>query len=619
MKSQDNISLEVTQDGLRFAGIYSLKIADKNARKRVFASLVILNSLADFLTKQNLNVSNTKNLYKASKICEEFEITDLYVNNWRIDIRLAMPGDYFYIPKSHYDDEILPDFYVVATIDKELKNPKFIGYVSPNDLHATSFNSNYYKADFNDLKGMSDFLKELKQEKDINYNEKDHRFFNTKILSYFDDEADNFTKSKLLNHLLECQNCRSELINFCGFDIISQKVEDFADLFDDESLNIIGALKAQEDEDYEDSGYFPEEDEEDEEDEKTEEEGIQISEQDSDVFNQDIPSLEETAEAEIKEVKKEAKKEEKEKTPEEEQPVLAFTESDSPNPEKEQVSLAESLLDIPDEIFNNEYYEEKPEKMNKKRAWHQSSFGKEQIIVDYDEAGQPVYKENSPEDYQIVEEEVKRSSRKVSDNIIEGSTETINEELITNVPPQRKTKKSLRLPLIIILGSFALFLIFYYAVIKPSFSKSDIDIPEETITKPAPKNDIDNVIAKNINSKTGLIKIQNINWVTQKSLLNDENFKEYLKQVDKRFKTRIKLNSNSFTKAPYNNNVIAEVIVSPNGEIKSSRIAESSGIKELDDAIIDSLHEAMSNLPVREQTGDEQQPDEYYIKLMIKF
>ena len=616
MKSQDNISLEVTQDGLRFAGIYSLKIADKNARKRVFASLVILNSLAVFLEKQNLNVSNTKNLYKASKICEEFEITDLYVNNWRIDIRLAMPGDYFYIPKSHYDDEILPDFYVVATIDKELKNPKFIGYVSPNDLHATSFNSNYYKADFNDLKGMSDFLKELKQEKDINYNEKDHRFFNTKILSYFDDEADNFTKSKLLNHLLECQNCRSELINFCGFDIISQKVEDFADLFDDESLNIIGALKAQEDEDYEDSGYFPEEDEEDE---KTEEEGIQISEQDSDVFNQDIPSLEETAEAEIKEVKKEAKKEEKEKTPEEEQPVLAFTESDSPNPEKEQVSLAESLLDIPDEIFNNEYYEEKPEKMNKKRAWHQSSFGKEQIIVDYDEAGQPVYKENSPEDYQIVEEEVKRSSRKVSDNIIEGSTETINEELITNVPPQRKTKKSLRLPLIIILGSFALFLIFYYAVIKPSFSKSDIDIPEETITKPVEKNDIDNVIAKNINSKTGLIKIQNINWVTQKSLLNDENFKEYLKQVDKRFKTRIKLNSNSFTKAPYNNNVIAEVIVSPNGEIKSSRIAESSGIKELDDAIIDSLHEAMSNLPVREQTGDEQQPDEYYIKLMIKF
>ena len=616
MKSQDNISLEVTQDGLRFAGIYSLKIADKNARKRVFASLVILNSLAVFLEKQNLNVSNTKNLYKASKICEEFEITDLYVNNWRIDIRLAMPGDYFYIPKSHYDDEILPDFYVVATIDKELKNPKFIGYVSPNDLHATSFNSNYYKADFNDLKGMSDFLKELKQEKDINYNEKDHRFFNTKILSYFDDEADNFTKSKLLNHLLECQNCRSELINFCGFDIISQKVEDFADLFDDESLNIIGALKAQEDEDYEDSGYFPEEDEEDE---KTEEEGIQISEQDSDVFNQDIPSLEETAEAEIKEVKKEAKKEEKEETPEEEQPVLAFTESDSPNPEKEQVSLAESLLDIPDEIFNNEYYEEKPEKMNKKRAWHQSSFGKEQIIVDYDEAGQPVYKENSPEDYQIVEEEVKRSSRKVSDNIIEGSTETINEELITNVPPQRKTKKSLRLPLIIILGSFALFLIFYYAVIKPSFSKSDIDIPEETITKPVEKNDIDNVIAKNINSKTGLIKIQNINWVTQKSLLNDENFKEYLKQVDKRFKTRIKLNSNSFTKAPYNNNVIAEVIVSPNGEIKSSRIAESSGIKELDDAIIDSLHEAMSNLPVREQTGDEQQPDEYYIKLMIKF
>ena len=95
----------------------------------------------------------------------------------------------------------------------------------------------------------------------LGFNEKEHRFFHTKILSYFDDEADNFTKSKLLKHLLECQNCRAELINFCGFDIISQKVEDFPDLFDDESLNIIGALKAQDDEDYEESEYFEEDEE----------------------------------------------------------------------------------------------------------------------------------------------------------------------------------------------------------------------------------------------------------------------------------------------------------------------------------------------------------------------
>ena len=139
MKSQENINLEVTQDGLRFAGIYSLKIVDNNARKRVFASLVILNSLADFFMKQNLNVSNAKNLYKASKLSEEFEIADLYVNNWRIDIRLAMSDECFYIPKTHFENEILPDFYVVATIDKSLKKPQFIGYVSPQDLHTTRF------------------------------------------------------------------------------------------------------------------------------------------------------------------------------------------------------------------------------------------------------------------------------------------------------------------------------------------------------------------------------------------------------------------------------------------------------------------------------------------------
>ena len=628
MKSEENINLEVTQDGLRFAGIYSLKIVDKNARKRVFASLVILNSLANFFRKQNLNVLNTKNIYKASKLCEEFEITDLYVNNWRIDVRLAMPGDYFYIPKTHYDNEILPDFYVVATIDKELKKPQFIGYVAPKDLHTTPFSSNYYKANFDDLKDMSNMLNELKQEKEPNYNEKDHRFFYTKILSYFDNETDNFTKSKLLNHLFHCQNCRSELINFCGFDIIAQKVENFADLFDDESLNIIGALKAQDDEDYEDSDYLPEEEEEEEniqnENEKNESNiNDETFTNDSDVFSQDIPTLEEN-----KEEKEIAKKEEenktnqekqennnKEKPEEQQQQTLTFTESDTTSTEKEKVSIAESLLDIPDEIFNNEYDEEKHSKMNKKRAWHQNASKKEQVIVDYDEFGQPIYNENSPEDYKIIEDE---TGNKGSDIIIEGSTETLNEDLITTVPAQQKPKKVPLSLLLIIFGALLIIIVACTIFFRPSDDTTETDTP--IIPEPSTVNssNIDNIIAKNINSKTGLIKIQNINWVTQKSLLNDDNFKEYLKQVDKRFKTKIKLNSNSITKAPDNNKIIAEIIVTPDGKIKSSRIAETSGIQELDNIIKESLEEAMNNVPVREQAEDEQQPDEYYIKVMIE-
>ncbi len=672
MKSQENIDLEVTQDGLRFAGIYSLKITEKNERKRAFASLVILNSLTDFFMKQGLNASSTKSLYKASKFSEEFEITDLYVNNWRLDIRLATPDDYFYIPKSHYENEILPDFYVIATIDKELKKPQFIGYVSPKKLNKESYNSLYYRANFDDLGDMANFLQELKQEKHFYCKEKDHRFFHTKILSYFDNEADNFTKSKLLNHLLGCQNCRTELINFCGFDIIAQKLENFGDLFDDRSLNIIGALDAEDDEE-EETGEDKNDSSEDSETETTqpnEEQDALIDglfentpkitkpitdskpfkdissdnievvlpveddkialEEPTDIFLQDVPSLEE----EKKEVQTDIKID---KEPPEERSVLTFTSDDTESPNKTQVSLAESLLDIPDEMFNTEYEEKNPKKSftSNKKPISKSSKG-EKVIIDYDEFGQPIYKENSPEDYKIVEEDQGDYFQKengeqpdITDsfvkegeqaNVIEGSGETYNDELISNIPPQAKKKKKRVNYLLIVFGLFAIFLTAYFTQINPIFknTETDVEIDKTLSDDPFGDSNLDDIIAKNINSKTGLVRIKNVNWIAQKDLLTDENFKEYLKKIDKRFKVKFKLNSNSFTKAPFNNNVIAEVIVTPDGIIKSKRIAAGSGIPNLDDAILTSLVEAMNNVPIPTLTQADMQLDEYYIKVMIK-
>ena len=666
MKSQENIDLQVTQDGLRFAGIYSLKIENANERRRAFASLVILSSLADFFMKQSLIVAGTKSLYKASKLSEEFEITDLYVNNWRLDIRLAMPGDFFYIPKSHFENEIQPDFYIVATIDKDLKKPEFFGYVSPKNLNKTSYNSLYYKANFDDLGEMSDLLQELRQQKGYYCKEKDHKFFHTKILSYFDNEADNFTKSKLLEHLLGCQNCRTELINFCGFDIISKKLEDYTDLFDDDSLNIIGALNAQDDEEEEEEGYreAPVSKEKQEQGElidglfddipkpakpidtkpfkniseenievlpSTNKEKITLTE--PDIFLQDVPPLGEVKEQPKTQIKLN-------KLNQEDNMPLTFTEDKEQTQQK--ISLSDSLHDIPDEMFNDDYEEKTPKKGGKaktKNAPSSPQTGGERIIVDYDEFGQPVYAQSHPEDYKIVEDVPKDTFKKegeeaqpdITDTFkkdeeqetyIEGSSETCNEELISNAPPQGKKKRKKNSFIPVIVGLFILFLISYFVFVNPIFKqeKAEPDIPSINpySGEAEAETDIDDIISKNINSKTSFVKLKKINWVAQKSLLQDEGFKEYLQTVDKRFKIKFKLNSNSFTQAPFNNNVVVEIIVTPDGEIKSSRVASSSGIKKLDQAIVKSIKEATDMLPIPAKTQAKMQLSEYYIKIMIK-
>ena len=663
MKSEENIDLKVTQDGLRFSGIYSLKIKNAENRKRMYASLVIINSLADFFLQQHLKVSNTKNIYKVSKLCEEFEITDLYVNNWRLDIRLAMPDDSFYIPISHFENEILPDFYVVAAIDKDLQTPKFIGYVSPKNLKCEKYNSLYYKSNFDELKDMSDLLQELKEEKSPGVNEKDHRFFNTKILSYLDDEADNFTKSKLINHILNCQSCRTELINFCGFDMIAANLSDYGDLFEDESLNIIGALNAQDDDEEDEEDKHRRELEEKEEriktinkekndvlidglfentpkverpqpsqTEKVQEEKIEllsentnddkqikIADNEESLFLHDIPTLEETMS--------------REKTTS--AVNIKLEKIDSPQQQKQEPSrpsLADSLKDIPDEMFNTEYGNKKPAKKSTGERISKS-IKTERVIVDYDEFGEPIYGEEKSDDYTIVEGDVEDSFTKEktdspditdtftkdsSEKVIDSSGENVAEELISKIPPQTNAEKpKSHLLIIALIGLLAIYSVYHY-VLQPKLEKEKTKKAVAVVNDNIGADGIDKAIMKNINSKTGFVKLKSLNWVAPKSLLEDEDFRSYLQVIDRKFRVRFKLNVNSITQAPYSNDVTVEIIVTPEGLIKSSRVAQSSGVKAIDEAIMQTLREATSSVQIPAETQEKQKSDEYYYKMVIK-
>ncbi|MBR6163453.1 energy transducer TonB [bacterium] len=650
MKSEENIDLKVTQDGLRFSGIYSLKIKDTNNRKRMYASLVIINSLANFFMQQHLKVSNTKNIYKVAKLSEEYEITDLYVNNWRIDVRLAMPGECFYIPVSHFENEILPDFYLVATIDKNLQTPQFIGYVSPKNLKYEKYNNLYYKSGFDELKDMSDLLQELREENTVDNSEKDHKFFNTKILSYLDDEADNFTKQKLLHHLLNCPVCRTELINFCGFDMIATNLEHYNDLFEDESLNIIGALNAQDDEEEDEAAKHQREQEEKEEriknltkekndvlidglfentpkvtPRKPKEEGtleepkielkpddnpIKLGSEDS-LFLQDVPTLEETmlqGQNKPTEIRFE-----KEEAPKQAPPVRP--------------SLADSLKDIPDEMFNTEYENKKA--IKKSTGEHRATEGKtEKVIIDYDEFGQPIYGEEKSEDYTIVEGEgVDTFTKETKENpditdtftkddgVIESSGENVSEELISKIPPQSTQEKpKSHLLVIALIGVLAIWGIYSFLIApKSSNTSTPTDIPGEL-----GGSGMESTIVKNINNNTGFVKLKSLNWVAQNSLLTNPDFRSYLQIIDKRFRAKFKLNTNSITQAPYSNNVVVEVIITPEGLIKSSRISPSSGVKSIDEAIMQSLREATSSIQIPAATQEELKLDEYYVKMVIK-
>lgn len=204
------------------------------------------------------------------------------------------------------------------------------------------------------------------------------------------------------------------------------------------------------------------------------------------------------------------------------------------------------------------------------------------------------------------------------DNVIESSGENVAEELISKIPPQTKTEKPKSHYIIILLAGALLILGIYTFVLKPKQTSPSTPEALPGVTSELGVNGINDQIAKNINNSTGFVKLKSLNWVAQNSLLTDPDFKSYLQIADKRFKAKFKLNSNSVTKAPYSNNVVVEVILTPEGLIKTSRIAQSSGVQEIDNAIIQSLREATSSIPIPAATQEALKLDEYYVKLVIK-
>ncbi|MCD7779355.1 MAG: DUF1822 family protein, partial [Candidatus Gastranaerophilales bacterium] len=412
MSNTDTIELIIDEKAHSYARIYSSLLSDEFQRKRAYASISALFAFVTLLEKTPNKIQKSMTLFRNPIINEQYEISDLYVNNWHLDIRVVTGGDAVLVPKIHYDSNIVPDYYVVIKVDSEIKNAQLVGIADTSSVKAEGYDYHYFSIAFKSLISYEEFLEKIKDEKETVLPERSHTLFRESYLGIMDNEIDTNTKNEILKHVFECRECRTEFCCFTGFEMVSENASKYPEILDDQTLGFIGAQKA-EDKEYEgkeetvyigddknaEESVLDDETEEtvsdildelfnDEEFTKTdtpEEKPIETSLEDISVQPDTIKEINEDIEI-INEDKQE------ENLPEmllpEESDLQIITDEDESNVLKDdgfEIIGQRTIEEL------NENIDEKPVIIEEETPSNSSENNIQKVIIDYDEYGEPIY------------------------------------------------------------------------------------------------------------------------------------------------------------------------------------------------------------------------------------
>jgi hypothetical protein len=224
-----------------YAKVYSSLLIDEYQRKRAYASIAALYAFLKLLEKSSCEVQKSMTLFRNPKVNEQYEITDLYVNKWHLDVRVVVDDDFVLVPKLHFDCDIVPDFYVVIRVDKDVKNAELLGFAPATVPPDKSSDKKYYSISLSSLISYDEFLEKVKDKKDENFTEDEHEFFSDNYLGLIDNELSTTTKNRMIKHLFECSKCRTEFCCFTGFEMVCCNSSKYPNLLSDHTLGYIGA------------------------------------------------------------------------------------------------------------------------------------------------------------------------------------------------------------------------------------------------------------------------------------------------------------------------------------------------------------------------------------------
>lgn len=189
-----------------------------------------------YLAQENVSISNIANLHNIRKIREEFDIADVMLSNIHIDVRMVYDENVIFIPKSHFEYNLLADIYLVFKMAEDSSYVEFLGFFDPKLINKNNANKDYYFIEKEKLSHPSDLKSYIE-----NFNGNTTEALNEETvieaqrlaLSMIDDDLDNKDKKELINLLLKSASLRDSVIEFDNFEWVSYHTASKGKLFDE--------------------------------------------------------------------------------------------------------------------------------------------------------------------------------------------------------------------------------------------------------------------------------------------------------------------------------------------------------------------------------------------------
>ena len=214
-------------------------IKDELKRKLAFANTCCLFAFKNYIEKNKYKYApiTNINLFRVPAVAERFGISDLYLGDIRIDVRVSLDGKVFPVPKTQIKESLAADYYVVY---KGTKNPlkcAGVGYISKEKLVFGSQDDDYYYISVDILEPIEKFKDEISdfKKEERTFFETEHRLSKENIVSFLDGDLDNVKSLDLIKHLLVCKDCRKLFVEYSFLEDVLTAVNHYPDL--KENLN----------------------------------------------------------------------------------------------------------------------------------------------------------------------------------------------------------------------------------------------------------------------------------------------------------------------------------------------------------------------------------------------
>lgn len=240
-------TVKVAQEDLDDAKLSSVDFSDEGTKKRAFINVLGARLAMKMLFSKKAEANNLYSMYSVHRVLEELDIADIYYKNVKMDVRVVFNSEEIFVPKSHFNHDILPDAYLFFQLKPDFTAVDFLGYVEPSKINQENQNHDFYFVEKDQLNAAEDikkFVEKFVPDLKIKPTEEEFERAENLFLSFVDDEISVDDFNFLIKQLASDIELREKIVEFENFEFVSKRVARDESILQDGVLDIIGAQKA---------------------------------------------------------------------------------------------------------------------------------------------------------------------------------------------------------------------------------------------------------------------------------------------------------------------------------------------------------------------------------------